>query len=497
MSRPKRQRRWAELPSLLFDVAIVGGGIHGACLFHQLGRAGYRVLLVEARDYAGGTSQSSAMMIWGGLLYLRNADLATVWSLTRSREELLASHRAVRPLTIRYVGDGPRATRSALIRGALTFYWLLGGCRRRRPTLVARFPEQALLRLDLSWPAVLYEEGCIDSSDSRFVLEWILHGQGWAFNYCRLAGGGYDAARRLWQLELEDGVGGQACTASARWVINAAGVWSDRINATFGIKAPYRNLFSKGVFLVLPRAEHHEAALVLGDDFMAWLPWGPVSLWGPTETVLPDLDQALTLSPMDVRFLLDELNRHTRRGYAPTDVIALRSGVRPIAIPRDRPDIDSRGLSRASRLWFDPQLPWACVHGGNITGALGLAQRTVRALRARLTPACAPLPDHDEMACLHNVIAERTTFPGLPGDFPTPAWCAAHEDCWDLADYLRRRTNIAQWTVRGGLGAGDVHREQLHRWARVIHSSGAEASKAVERYREGIVRHLDELLRYC
>src|SRR5207302_606932 len=159
-----------------------GGRPHGPLLVPHLARAGYRLLLVEACDYAGGASQSSALQIWGGLLYLRNTDLATAWHLTRSREELLAGNRAVRPLTIRYLGDSPGAARHPLLRGALAFYWLLGGCRRRRPAIETRFPEQALLRLGQAWPALTYEEGRVESSDARFVLDLIFRARGWAFN---------------------------------------------------------------------------------------------------------------------------------------------------------------------------------------------------------------------------------------------------------------------------------------------------------------------------
>ena len=46
----------------IFDVAIIGGGINGAALYHQLCNEGYRVLLVDKGDFACGTSQASAMM---------------------------------------------------------------------------------------------------------------------------------------------------------------------------------------------------------------------------------------------------------------------------------------------------------------------------------------------------------------------------------------------------------------------------------------------------
>ena len=65
----------------VFDAVVVGGGITGACVFHQLRQKGLRALLADKSDFAGGTSQASAMMLWGGLAYLRNFDIATVLGL--------------------------------------------------------------------------------------------------------------------------------------------------------------------------------------------------------------------------------------------------------------------------------------------------------------------------------------------------------------------------------------------------------------------------------
>ena len=79
--------------SHIFDIVIIGAGITGACLFHQLRKKGFRVLLADKSDFAGGTSQASAMMLWGGMAYLRSLDLATVARLSSSREDLVRGMR--------------------------------------------------------------------------------------------------------------------------------------------------------------------------------------------------------------------------------------------------------------------------------------------------------------------------------------------------------------------------------------------------------------------
>jgi glycerol-3-phosphate dehydrogenase len=482
MDRATRDSRLSALPAEVFDVVVVGGGVHGGAAFRALRGAGYRALLVERGDYACGTSQSSTMMAWGGLIYLKNGDLGTVWRLSRSRDELLARERGVSPLRVRYVGGGPAAPPRLWERAALHLYWALGGCRRRRPALESSFAEQELLRGGGAWRCLTYEEGRIGPSDARFVLRSIVPGDpgaSCAFNYCQLHGGGFDPHRRCWHLELEDRLAGRTSRARARWVVNAAGVGADPLNAAFGVEAPYRHLFSKGVFLGLPRHPAHDSVLAFAADFLSWCPWGPCALWGPTETVVANLGRASAPEADDVRYLLGELNRYTRRCYGVRDIISLRCGVRPIAVRRGRPDSDSRTISRRARLVFDRERPWVSVYGGNLTYAPLLARRLRAELRRRQTPARrgggGAIPDGWEAA-------PQITFPGLPGTVPAPEWCAAHEECWHLEDYLRRRTNIAQWVPRAGLGAGEEHRPLLERLARDIYGADEPARKAVDEY---------------
>lgn len=87
-----------------FDVVILGGGINGACLYDTLCREGYKVLLIDKNDFASGTSQSSGMMIWGGLLYLRNFDLSSVFQLSCDRDQIVnQKSRWMSPAIVRYL----------------------------------------------------------------------------------------------------------------------------------------------------------------------------------------------------------------------------------------------------------------------------------------------------------------------------------------------------------------------------------------------------------
>ena len=66
-----RDRTLKEFGARQFDLLVVGGGIIGAGIAAHAARAGLAVALVDAGDFAGGTSSASSKLIHGGLRYLR------------------------------------------------------------------------------------------------------------------------------------------------------------------------------------------------------------------------------------------------------------------------------------------------------------------------------------------------------------------------------------------------------------------------------------------
>jgi len=156
----------------IFDVTIIGAGINGACLYHHLRRLGYRVLLVDKGDFACGTSQASAMMVWGGLLYLRNLDFLTVAKLSRDREAMIRSMGAeVSPTLFRYIPSRDTGWNKHLMVSALYFYWMLGLCHRERPRVEKTFAEKSFLKNHDHDDSFLYQKVVLNSTDSRFVLK--------------------------------------------------------------------------------------------------------------------------------------------------------------------------------------------------------------------------------------------------------------------------------------------------------------------------------------
>jgi len=171
-------------------------------------------------------------------------------------------------------------------------------------------------------------------------------------------------------------------------------------------------------------------------------------------------------------------------------VVSIRCGVRPVAVPRNQPSgRHSASLSRHYRVHADPGLPWISVYGGKLSGCTTLA----RAVHARVAGELGPAPlsplrlMQDPLSDAPNAPTER--FPGLDLPVVSPAWSVAHEKCRTLDDYLRRRTNIAQWVHRGGMGARHENVGHLHSIAVTLNGGNhAKATNDLHNYRARLDR---------
>lgn len=493
-----RSASWDATMASVYDAVIIGGGINGASAYSELSRRGYRTLLVDRGDFGGGTSQASAMWVWGGLIYLATLDFATVINLCSSRDRLIDQVPAwVHLAPNRYVATRDDRRGPAFIKFALWLYWVLGACRRRAPREESDFPERHWLHSERILSTLLYEEAKVLPSDARFVTHWILP---WAshdrpaLNYCEVTGGRWDNSG-LWQIELRDRITAKEGVVRARWVVNAGGVWTDRVNQIFNITSDWKHVYGKGVFIVLRRDPSHVTPLTFEnrlDDAYSLIPWGPVALWGPTESVSADAEGGFVADASDVQLLLGELNRHVVSPVAARDIVALRCGVRPLAVKRNYSrDQYTLNISRRHVVARAPQLPWLSLYGGKISSCLSLGNEVAnfiaRALPdARLSPV-QPVEDQPPQGTV--------SFPGLDEPVLCPRVAMTREYCWTLEDYLRRRTNIAQWVPRHGLGAAGEHQQRLAELSELFPGAdGVAGQAALTAYCKVVEREYDNVI---
>ncbi len=461
-----RESNWNNLKDKDFDITIIGGGINGASIFRELTKNGYKVFLLDKGDFSCGTSQASAMMIWGGLLYLKNLAFLSVFNYSKDRDKMITLfEKHISKKQFRYIANKKWGRNKYLVYFALLLYWMLGGLRRQKPRFQKSFDEINFINNENINDSLLYEEAFLKQSDSRFVLDWILNYQTkdcLAINYASIAKSIYNKKDNLWHLDIENTLNKEHISIKTKMILNCAGIRTDEVNKEFNITTNYKHVFSKGVFISYKRDENHTIPLIfemgINGDTLTFIPWGPVSLWGPTETMEHSIDNIYKVNSNDISFLLEHANKNLKTNLAQSDIISLRCGVRPLVVKKTfQADCYPLDLSRNYKIIEDKQLPWMSIYGGKISGSISMAKKVRKKIMRTIKPSVYEIEyswkDKDENA--------MTSFPNLKEKVPTIDWCVNNEFCCSLEDYLRRRTNIAQWIPREGLGKNNENLEYI------------------------------------
>lgn len=473
--------RAADLQALraapALDLLVIGGGIAGAGVALEAARAGLRVALVEARDFASGTSSRSSKLVHGGLRYLAQGQIALTRESVREREALLrAAPGLVQPLGFLLpVRRGDHHGRRKLGLG-LALYDRLAGQRTR-----AWFDAAALLERAPALNAVGLLGGWryldAQTDDARLVLRVLAEARQFGaltLNHVAAAALTRDAGGRVDGAQLHDAVGGQRFAVPARCVVNATGAWADALRA--GLGRPQRLRPLRGSHLLfeawrLPVAQ----ALTLphpddGRPVYA-LPWEGSTLVGTT-----DLDHAddLNREPAITRAEFDYLLRAMQQtfptlGLAEADVVSTWAGVRPV--------LDSgRGLAPSQ----EAREHLIACEDGLITVTGGKLTTFRSSAIAALRLAAASLPElHGR---LHGRPHEAAPLLAAPRPDGLPA-------LQDLSPGLRER-----WLARFGDAAPALRAAARPGELETIAHSGCAWAELRWACRAEAVVHLDDLL---
>ncbi|MDQ0322473.1 glycerol-3-phosphate dehydrogenase [Pararhizobium capsulatum DSM 1112] len=249
------ERRLKGLQENDVDVVILGAGINGAGLFRDLSLQGVNCLIVDKADFGSGTSAAPSRLIHGGLKYLETGEFGLVAQSTLERNLLLknAPH-CVEPLptfipvfswtkgiwaALRTLGGSttaPRSRGAVLIKIGLRLYDFFGARNRVMPKHRMLLKSRALKEMPYVTPRIvaggIYYDAKI-SRPERLVYELVRDGMdenksSLALNYTRLT----SATDGLLTFERP---GGANFSVSPKLVVNAAGPWIDRVNATLGV----------------------------------------------------------------------------------------------------------------------------------------------------------------------------------------------------------------------------------------------------------------------
>ena len=325
-----------------FDVIVIGGGVVGAgCALDAVTR-GLTTALLEADDWAAGTSSRSSKLIHGGLRYLEMLDFALVREALRERGlivQRLAPHLAT-PVSFLYPLRH-RAWERCYAGAGVLLYDTLGlatGHSRGLPHhrhLSRRAALRACpaLRPDALVGAVQYYDAQLDDARNTLFLARTAAAYGAQVATRTKVVGLLRAGPRLVGVRVCDQETGEEFAVAARQVINATGVWTDDTQRLAGADPTVRVRASKGIHLVVPR-DRIEAGpgLILrtATSVLFVIPWGEHWLIGTTDTPWHHAPDHPTATSGDIDYLLTEVNKVLVTPLHRGDVQSVYAGLRPL-----------------------------------------------------------------------------------------------------------------------------------------------------------------------
>ena len=538
-----RQQSLQVLAEEELDILVIGGGVVGTGCALDAATRGLRVGLVEARDFASGTSSRSSKLIHGGLRYLEMLDFRLVAEALKERGllmEVLAPH-LVRPVAFlyplqhrvweRFYAGAGVALYDAMSRASgrstmpLHKHLTRRGARKLAPSL----------RKDALVGALKYYDAQIDDArHTMFVARTAAAYGAHVASRARVV----DLVRegdRVTGAVVRDLESGTTFTVRAKQVVNATGVWTDETQELAGQRGMFRVRASKGIHLVVPKDRiRSEVGLILRTEksVLFVIPWGRHWIIGTTDTDW-DLDKAHpAASEADIDYLLDHVNEVLEVPLDRDDVEGVYAGLRPLL------EGESEATSKLSRehAVSHPAPGLVVVAGGKYTtyrimakdavdeAVFALSSQLERRVPASVTEKIPMLgaegyealwnTRHDmaRRSGLHQVwiehllhrygtlVHELLTAIEADPSLAKPvvgapdylraeiAYAASHEGARHLDDILTRRTRISIETFDRGLGAVE---EVAAIVGGILGWSDEQAAVEIEHYRKRVAAEIE------
>ena len=324
------------------DILVIGGGVVGTGSALDAATRGLTTGLLEARDFASGTSSRSSKLIHGGLRYLEMLDFRLVHEALQERGLLLqrlAPHLVkpvpfLYPLQHRwwerfYAGAGV-----ALYDGMAISSGYGAGLplhrhltRRGAMRLVPSLKKSALIG------ALQYYDAQVD--DARHTMELARTAASYGAHVAnRVKVTGFlRQGERVTGVQAKDLESGREFEVRAKQVVNATGVWTDDTQGMVGERGQYHVRASKGIHLVVPKDRiQSSTGMILRTEksVLFIIPWGRHWLIGTTDTDWK-LDKAHpAATSKDIEYLLDHVNAVLTTPLTREDVEGVYAGLRPL-----------------------------------------------------------------------------------------------------------------------------------------------------------------------
>ncbi len=405
------------------DICVIGGGITGAGVALEAASRGASVALIERKDFASGTSGWSTKLVHGGIRYLPQGQVALVREALHERATLLkiAPHLVwplafVLPIyetTRRPIGvpiSLPRGIGVSLAMAiGLTAYDVLAGKQKSAQGVPARHrhipADEAArdvpgLKTDGLKSAFVYSDaGTNDTKLVATIIRTAVEQGALVANYTEAVGFVQEHGRIV-GVEARDTITGEMQTIAARHVVNATGVWAERVESLGTREPQVQVLPAKGIHLVVEAAKVGvtKNAVVLPETedgrLIFIVPWQGRAVIGTTDTPGGDIERPRADAD-EIAYVLRTTNGSIRSQLTEADIISTYAGYRPLVRARD--GAKSAALARTHAVLASPN-GLVTIVGGKLTTYRRMAQDTLNTLELHGLNVRASVTDHLPLA---------------------------------------------------------------------------------------------------
>ena len=343
---------------IIWDVVVIGGGATGLGAALESVTRGYKTLLVEQLDYTIGTSSRSTKLVHGGVRYLAQGDVGLVLEALKERGLLLqnAPHLVK---NISFLIPSYAWWYKPFYTFGLTIYDLLAGRLSfgwskpfSRKDTIAKMPN--LIKKNLRG-SILYHDGQFD--DSRLginLVQTIIKKGGTALNYVKVINLIKENSK-VKGVEVIDVETDKKYTIKAKAIINATGVFADKILKKDNPNAKNKVQPSQGVHLVIDKEFlQSDFALMIPKTIdgriLFAVPWHNKVILGTTDIPIkkPVIEPQVTTKEID--FILETAGRYLTKKPTRSDITSMFAGLRPLAAPEHDESGKTKEISRKHKI---------------------------------------------------------------------------------------------------------------------------------------------------
>lgn len=356
----KREENLKQLAnsSKTWDIAVIGGGSSGLGVALDAISRGLSVILLEKSDFAKGTSSRSTKLVHGGVRYLAQGDVGLVFEALKERGKLLqnAPHLTQnQPFIIPIYRWIDRVQYSL---GLKIYDWMAGKLRLGKSRFISK--AETIKRL----PAVkqkglkggvVYHDGQFD--DARLALSIAMTADdagACMLNYTAVKGLIKDENGKIIGLKVRDELSQQKFTIKAKMVVNATGVFADKILQMDKPGSEKMIQPSQGIHLVL------DLDFLGGKDALMIpktkdgrvlfaVPWQNKLVVGTTDTLREKAKLEPEALQREIDFVLETASGYLTKAPTRADVKAVFAGLRPLARPKEE-GAKTKEISRSHKV---------------------------------------------------------------------------------------------------------------------------------------------------